>query len=666
MASDLASVRRRAGMVGAVLLLCMCGLIYRAFEVAVTDHQLYVSQGHRQQLRTYKLDASRGDIVDRNYLSMAVNDRVHRIVLNPRLIRAEQLEGEVLSRLAELFPEQDPAYFRDELSKDKAYRMLRVRPSEEQAQTFEQRPLAGVRLELVPKRVYPRELLAAHILGRVDRQGKGNLGIEHGMDRWLKGRDATSPAQYAVKGHKKLLVDGSPDPGISRGNTVVLSIDSAIQSMVEEEINVLVSEFRPVGASVVVLDPKSGEILAMANRPTFDPNHRIESVHETRNLAVQGAYEPGSTMKAITVAAALEQGVIRKDETFYCEEGRWQYTPQHAIRDTKPSEWLDVTQILALSSNICTTKIADRLGKQALHRWVRRFHFGERPPIELPGANRGVLADWKKWSDIKAANVSFGQGMSASPLQVASAFAAIANGGIYNEPTLVKRIVSNDGTPVREHEPSRDRVIRTATAKTVLEMLTAVVQSHRGTGKKARVAGYSVAGKTSTAQKANPKGGYFEDQYYASFVGALPAEDPRVVILVSVDNPEGGHYGNDVAAPAFANLGKRIMTYLGVPREDGSVPAPDEIKLAMTDPRVVDGFIPDLDVEPALPGSRKVAFTTGLPDFTGLTLVQALDAADKSHVQLRALGTGIAVGQDTPAGPVDSGSVVTVHFSPPA
>jgi cell division protein FtsI (penicillin-binding protein 3) len=666
MASDLGSVRRRAGIVFGVLLLAMLGLCWRAFEIAVREHDHYVALGHRQHLRTYRLDASRGDVVDRNFLSLAVNDRIDRIVINPRLLRSEGLDGAVLAQLTAMFPEEDPEYLRAELARDKAYRMLRMGVTSAQAEELRRAGLPGLRLEPVPERVYPRQLLAAHVLGRVDGQGKGNLGIELGMDGWLRGREATSPAQFAVKGGKKLLVDGAPDPGVSRGHTVVSTLDSAIQAMVEEELDGLVRDWHPVGASIVVMDPDTGEILALANRPTFDPNHGIQSVHQTRNLAVQAAYEPGSTMKAITVAAALEQGTIRRDQTFFCEEGRWQYTPQHAIRDTKPSKWLSVTEILSLSSNICTTKIADTLGKQALHRWVRRFGFGERPSIELPGANPGLLAEWRTWSDIQMANIAFGQGMSASPLQVTAAFAALANGGLYNAPTLVKQIVAEDGSIVEEHRPTRQRVVRAATARTLLEMLTSVVHTRTGTGNKARVEGYRVAGKTSTAQKANPAGGYFEDQYYASFVGAVPAERPRLVVLVSVDNPEGGHYGNDVAAPTFARVAGRVLAYLGVPREDGSVSVPDEIRLAASDPKIVEGFIPDLDVEPALPGARRVALDVGLPDFTGLTLVQAVKAAETAQVRLHAVGTGIAVGQDTAPGPIADGATVTVHFEPPA
>ena len=669
MASDLRSVRRRSALVGGVVIAGLLGMGWRAWGIAVEHHEEYAAQGNRQQLRTYTLEASRGNIVDRNHLSMAVNDRLERIVINPRLIRAHGKTDEVLEFLLTMFGPEQADYIASELERDKAYRKLRLHLDDDQVAAIKAAQLPGVRLEQDPNRVYPRGSLAAHVLGRVNAQGHGNLGVELGLNADLAGREASSPAYYAAFGGvgTKLLVDGHPDHGISRGRTVVLTIDSAIQAMAEEEIDALVREWHPVGASLIVLDPQTGEILALANRPTFDPNHPVASASQTVNLAVQHAYEPGSTLKAITVAAALEQGTIRPDQTFFCEEGRWQYTPKHAIRDTKRKGWLDVTEILAVSSNICTTKIYETLGKEALYRWIRRFHFGESPDVQLPAVTPGLVADWRKWSDIQAANVSFGQGMSASPLQVAAAFAALANGGVYRTPTIVAQILDADGEPIWDHRsdgPEGERIVRKATADTVVEMLKAVVHSKDGTGKNATIPGYEVAGKTSTAQKANPKGGYFEDQYYASFVGAVPADDPKLVILVSVDNPEGGHYGNEVAAPTFARLGGRALAYLGVAAKDGTVAAPEVIALAEDSPELVDGFIPDLDVQPPLPGHRKVEFTTGLPDFTGLTLAQALAEAEKAHVELRATGTGLAVGQDVPPGPVQAGATVTVHFQP--
>ena len=665
MATDLGSVRLRSLVVAAVLGVSMLGLIWRAYEVAVVRHEHFADLGHRQQLRTYKVRASRGDIVDRNYIALAVTDRMHKIVINPRLIAAQGATDAVLAKVLELFPEEDPSYVRDELSRDKAYRQLRMRLDDAQARSIREAKLPGVQLEPTPNRVYPRKLLASGVLGRVSADGSGNLGIEYGLDEFLKGRDAMSPAYFA-RG-QKLLVDGHPDPSVSRGHTVVLTIDSALQAMAEEEINTLVQNWTPVSASVLVLDPRNGEVLAMASRPTFDPNHRIDDIDQTVNYAVNRAFEPGSTMKAITVAAALEQGVIRRDESFFCENGRWQYTPDHAIRDTKPLEWLSVSEILAVSSNICTTKIYDRLRKENLDKWVRRFHFGDRPAIELPGATPGTIDDWEKWSDIQGANISFGQGMSASPLQVAAAFSVLANGGTYYPPTVVRSVLDHDGNEVPLERPEPERLIRTATANTVLEMLENVVHSTKGTGNNALVDGYRVAGKTSTAQKASKQGGYAEDEYFASFVWAIPAKDPRVVILVSVDNPVGGHYGNEVAAPTFARLAQRVVVHLGVPRDDGSRPSPDPLLLMANNDRLVEGFTPLGDVEPELPGTRPFSVDGGLPDFTGLSLVEALDAADTAGVKLSAEGTGIAVMQDVPPGPMERGvDAVTVFFEPPA
>lgn len=665
MASDMTAVGRRAGLVGAAICAALCGAGVKATRVATTEHEAYAEQGNRQQLRSFKLPPSRGEIVDRDFMTLAVDDRVHKIAINPRLVRGRQAEDAVVSAVLELFPDEDEAYLRDEIGKDKAYRLLRTPLSDAQMEWLQKQGLPGVSFEPATARVYPRGLLASHVLGRVGAQGSGTSGVELGLDMQLRGREALSPAYFAAG--KKLLIDGVPDPGIARGDTVVLTIDSAIQAMVEEEINTVVRQWNPVGTSIIVLDPHNGEILALANRPTYDPNHPVGDARQTTNLAVQAAYEPGSTLKAITVAAALETGAVRENETFYCEKGRWQYTPRNVIHDAHAAEWLTVSEVLAASSNICTTKIADRLGKQTLSKWVKKFHFGERPGVQLPGATAGLLAPPEKWSDIQMANISFGQGMSASPLQVTAAFAAIAAEGVYHDPTIVQKILDARGGVVWQHEPDGERLVRAATAKSVLRMLEDVVHTKLGTGKNATVDGYRVAGKTSTAQKAGNKG-YADGLYYSSFLGALPARDPRVVIMVSVDAPEGAHYGNDVAAPSFARLGAQIMTHLGVPRDDGLAPPPPKPMTVTPKEIKADlGVLAEVDVEPALPGKapERPKFVTGLPDFTGLTLAQAIDLADRSHVELRAVGTGVAVLQDMQPGPVDSGQVVRVFFEPP-
>lgn len=671
MASDRRAVNRRIGVVMGALLLGLVGVGAKAHRVAVVEHEAHAERGNRQQLRSFRLSARRGDIRDRNGMPLATSDRVHQITLNPRQIRAQGQADELLGLLVQLLPDVDPGYLRGELDKDKAYRQLKMLLDDEQAAIVESWKIPGVGLEATTQRVYPRGLLGAHVVGRVNNQGEGTLGVELGLDERLRGRDAQSPAYFALG--KKLLIDGGIDPGVARGDDVVLTLDSAIQAMVEDELNAIVDRWNPVGASVVVLDPKSGEVLALASRPTFDPNHPVDKVAQTTSLAVQAAYEPGSTMKAITVAAALEEGVIRPNESLYCEKGRWQYTPRHVIRDTHPAEWLDITGILAESSNICTTKIADRLGKADLYQWVRRFHFGERPRLELPGAAPGLLARYQKWSDIQMANIAFGQGMSASPLQVAAAFAALANGGEYIHPAIVQKIVDNRGEVVYEHAPERERVVRAATARTVLRMLEDVVHTRHGTGSNAAVPGYRVAGKTSTAQKATAGKGYTENQFFSSFVGALPAADPRIVILVSVDNPEGGHFGNEVAAPSFARLGEQIMLHLGVPRDDAAppprpmivrapAPAPAGVAAGPIEP------VPEAS-EPALPGRRPRGAPPpvrgDLPDFTGLGIAEARDLAERARVDLEAIGSGLAVRQER-TGADDGRTIVRVFFEAPS
>ena len=676
LASDMRSVRQRASLVAVIIGAAFCAMVYRSIDIAIYQHEPLQQRGNGQQLRAYSVDASRGTIFDRNGVAMAVSDQQYLITVSPKVFAHRDANDPLATRLrselrsiggAELLEKFDNALTHT----SKAYRRLDYQITTDQRDHLAEIKHPGVGFEPSESRVYPRGHLASHIVGRVSKEGRGNLGLEYALDDLLSGRETQSPAYFASHpgGSRRLLINGSPDPAAARGHSVELTIDSTIQSFAEQELAKLVEAWHPVGASVVILEPSTGEILGLANLPTFDPNRPVKATNDTVNLAVQGAYEPGSTLKAITVAAALESGTIRKNQVFDCKNGSWQYTPKHRLHDTKRAGILDVTHILAVSSNICTTQIYETLGKERLYEWIRRFHFGERPHIQLPGAARGLLADWQKWPDIQAANISFGQGMTASPLQVAAAFAALANRGVYVHPTIVRKISSADGEVVWQHEPEEDRVVRESTAATVLEMLESVVHDSAGTGKNAVVPGYRVAGKTSTAQKAGPRGGYLEDQYYASFVGAIPAKSPRVVILVSVDNPEGGHYGNQVAAPTFSRVAARMMTYLGVPpQEDAAGEAVEQQPLVSIVDHPRDQAASAIDPEePPLPGGDepRARYTTGLPDFRGMTLQEAIIAARRSRIALRVHGTGLATSQSLEPGPVAAGTTVDVQFAPP-
>ena len=353
---------------------------------------------------------------------------------------------------------------------------------------------------------------------------------------------------------------------------IELTIDPKLQQVVEAELDALITRWQATGATAVILAPASGDILALASRATKPTGHSATpgfSNDGDNELAVHTAYEPGSTMKIFTVATALELHTITPEQVFDCENGSWQ-TGHGVLHDASPHRALDVGQILAVSSNIGAQKIYRTFGRNELGRSLGRFHFGELPPVQLLKASPGVLPPAGRWSEEQAASISSGQGLSASPLQVAAAFAAIANRGIYKAPTLVRRVTSSTGTVLWQPSTSseRERIVSAATAATVLRLLEGVVHGPLGTGQGARVPGYLVAGKTGTAKQSSANGTY-ADHYYGSFVGAIPARQPAVVVLVGVDGPRGEYTGGTVAAPSFARIAQQVMTHLAVAPDGG-------------------------------------------------------------------------------------------------
>jgi beta-lactamase regulating signal transducer with metallopeptidase domain len=344
---------------------------------------------------------------------------------------------------------------------------------------------------------------------------------------------------------------------------VELTIDPKLQQIVENELETLLTKWQASGATAIILAPASGDILAMASRTakTTAANATLNNDPD-HELAVHTAYEPGSTMKVFTVATALELHTITPEQIFDCENGKWQ-TGHGVLQDASPHGALSVAQILAVSSNIGAQKIYRTFGRDEMGRALNRFHFGERPAVQLLHANPGVLPAVSRWSEEQAASIASGQGLSASPLQTAAAFAAIANRGVYKAPTLIRRITAPTGNVLWSPTTSGERVVSAATATTVLRLLESVVQGPMGTGQGAQVPGYLVAGKTGTAKQSSPSGAY-TDHFYGSFVGAIPARQPAVVILVGVDGPRGDYTGGTVAAPAFSRLAQQAMRHLAV------------------------------------------------------------------------------------------------------
>jgi cell division protein FtsI (penicillin-binding protein 3) len=489
--------------------------------------------------------------------------------------------------------------------------------------------------------------------------------------------------------------DGS---GTSAGSDVVLTIDRYLTFITERALAAGAAEHHAKAAIAMMMDPHTGELLAMASVPTYNPNDPQSAADAgARNRAITDAFEPGSTMKTFTIAAALDAGAVKPDDRFDCLMGRMM-VGKYSIHDTHPHGVLTVAEVFKLSSNIGATKIARKLGRDAFADALVRFGFGKPTGIGLPGERAGVVRPVEKWGDIGFANVSFGQGLTVTPLQMLTGVSAIAGGGIYRQPRIVARIVQADGSVETLPAAPERRVMAPAAARSMLSIMRGVTENG-GTAKQAAIEGYAVGGKTGTAQKV-ANGHYDPTKWVSSFVGVVPAEDPRLVIMVIMDEPQGGHLGGAVAAPIFKEIAEQSLRYLHVPPTtpiaakvaDAKTPAAKSVGTPAKAPADVDevgGEAPATDVpldddalgdDPALAEKwDEVAGAEGgraerapselviVPDFVGLSLGQAIHAARKSGVELafddpEGRATGVALRQRPAPGPAPRGVVCRVAF----
>ena len=424
--------------------------------------------------------------------------------------------------------------------------------------------LKGVMFEETSMRNYPKGALAAHVIGFSNREGVGGAGVELEVNSFLQGTTGLRVSQK--DGHRREIyplrtVDIEPEPGAD----VYLTIDQQVQYFAEKVLDDLVAEFQPQGAWAIVQNVRSGEILAMASWPTYNPNRYNTAPEEwKRNRAVQWGYEPGSVMKAVIIASAIDQGCVHPRDVFDCEGGRWMYGGR-ALKDSHAEGLLSVADILKVSSNIGAAKIALQMGNQKVHQSLKNFGFGSRTGLDLPGEEAGILWPVNKWSKISITRLAMGHEINVTALQMLSALSAIANDGVRMRPYVIRKITDADGETVLETLPTElGRPIRADTAKTMRRLLARVTQPG-GTGTKAAVRGYSVAGKTGTAQKVNlEEGGYYAHKYVASFAGFLPVENPAISIIVVADDPQGKHYGGSVCGPAFQKIADQTVRYLRI------------------------------------------------------------------------------------------------------
>lgn len=511
----------------------------------------------RQQRETVTIPAPRGAILDRTGVQLALGEEAITVYANPRQVRNPRA---VALAAAETLGVDPNALYPQLLDRRRGFLYVQRKADPAKAQRLERRGLVGLGFYPEERRVYPQGAVAAQVLGYAGVDNRGLAGLELQLDRVLAGRAGRETVVKDPLGRTLEVVSAAPE---RPGRNVYLTLDHTIQANAESVLEETVRRWQAKRATAIVLDPASGDILAMAVAPGFDANRYPQVPEERqRNAAVTDTYEPGSTFKLVTVAAALSEGLVGPETAFTLPYGI--RVADRVIHDAepRPTETMTVAQILSRSSNVGAITLAQRLGPDRLGRWIERFGFGRPTGIDFPGESAGIVLPVERWSGSTIGNVPIGQGIAVTPVQMAAAYAAVANDGLWVTPHLVER-VAGGGRPRLE----RRRVLSPEIARLVRSMLVGVVAE--GTGTAAAVPGYQVAGKTGTAAKPDPvRGGYSTSRYVASFVGIVPASRPRLVILVTVDEPQGAIWGGVVAAPAFARIARFALQYLEVPPDD--------------------------------------------------------------------------------------------------
>jgi cell division protein FtsI (penicillin-binding protein 3) len=560
--------RLRALFLGFLLLAGFAVVAVRAAQVQMFDRDRLTKISAQQTKREFEWAPRRGQINDRSGRPLAITEELDSFFVDPIAFELgfekEGNRAEAVGALATAL-----RLPRERVEKKLATqghfvwlsRRVEKEITKAVTEVVTNLKVKGVVAVKEPKRTYPNHQLAGQVLGFVGEEA-GQEGLERELESYLKGKELTAPALRDARGNL-MLMQGAPDSSALYGASVTTTLDVAIQSFTEKALSAAVTEHHAAAGWAVVMDVQTGAILALAGAPSFDANKPGRDPAVWRNRAVQDVTEPGSTIKSFLIALALDQKVIKQKELFWCEKGAWR-TFGRTIHDTHPVEWADPTAILTKSSNICAAKIGLRLGPERLAAGLRDFGFGEKSGIGLPSEGKGQVRDPARMAQIHTATMSFGQGMSATGVQTVAAMAAIANGGLLLKPYLVEKIVSHDGKVLlqRGREEVR-RVLRPESARAVAVMLEE--NTHKGgSGTRAALTDFRVAGKTGTAQKVDPVRGGYGDKRLGSFLGFAPAGNPRIAILVAIDEPQGKTLGGEVAAPAWGQIASEALRQLGI------------------------------------------------------------------------------------------------------
>lgn len=647
--------RTRIIIIGTFFGLLFLAVTGQAFRRQILQHEEMVKKADRQHQRVIPLTPARGAIMDRNGNNLAVSVEMDSCYAEPRHIQDIDGTATVLAPFLGL-PKQELI---KKISSSKSFVWLERRLAPEQSAKIKNLKLRGIGFAPETKRFYPNLEVASHVVGFTGLDPNGLEGIERRYDSLILGNTGYLVTERDALG-RDINLKNALIRNASPGKNIVLTLDKNIQYIAEKELAKVVTESSAKSGMVVVMESDTGRILAMANHPTFNPNSYARYTQlQLRNRAVADSFEPGSTFKVFLIAAALEEKLVSPNDMYNCENGSYRIADR-TIHDDHPHGRISVSDIIKYSSNIGAAKIGMKMGDERLFRYLRSFGFGDRTGIDLPGESPGNIRDKRKLYGVDLATISFGQGVTTSAIQLATAVSAIANGGSLMKPYLVERILDDSGAEVQRFEPQAlRRVVSQDTAQKITRMMETVVTTG-GTGTKAATDGYRVAGKTGTAQKVDPiTRGYSASKRIASFVGFVPADRPKLSIVVIVDEPQGTKYGGIVAAPAFKGIAQNALPYLGI--APGAETARPSRQLEAKAPSPSPESFSEGDTVPT-PGEG-----SDMPDFHGMSMRRVLQVMEKRNINIKLIGSGRATEQNPPPGHKIRGTdEVWIKFNPAA
>jgi cell division protein FtsI (penicillin-binding protein 3) len=646
----------RTIVLSCLLFFCFVLIMGRIFQLQVLKKEQLYKLAAQQQNIQIPLVPKRGTVYDSKGNELAVSIEVDSVYADGRKVVEVEKTTHKLASILQIDPEE----LKQRLKSHRPFEWIQRKISSKEAEQIKSLQLPGIHFLKENRRFYPNSQLAAHLVGFVGLDSKGLEGIEFQYDALLNGENQVWTAARDALG-REIAMGKIPFEKEDHYRNIVVTIDEPLQHITETELGRGVQKWGAKGGMAIAMDPSTGKILAMASYPTFNPNQFIQYRPKSwRNRAVSDVFEPGSLFKVFLAAAAVEEQVVRTSDSFFCENGSYTVYDR-TIHDHSKYGWLTFQQIIKFSSNIGASKVGEKMGRDRFYRYISAFGFGDKTRINLPGEAKGIIRHPRYWPPVALDTVSFGQGISVTGIQLVTALSAIANGGFLMKPYVVEKILDEKGQVVQSFKPEvTRRVISEDTAKKVTAILKAATEKG-GTGEGAVPTGYEVAGKTGTAQKVDSLlRGYSEDRYISGFMGFAPVAEPKLVLLVVIDEPQGNNYGGVVAAPIFKSMMEQALPHLHVVPKGTTV-----VKngLDSLPKKEVSGISPLFE-------GVKVGRGIGLvvmPDLTGLSMRNALSRMEGRGMIIKVSGNGKVVEQiPRPGTVIEKGDICYLKFQSPS